>query len=130
MEALQSSDGIDLDLSAMNYKDLSAIVFDTLVSPEKYANKRIRTAGNFYTSEYEDRRYYSALIWDTDGCTPAGFDFIPMPEMNYPEDFPEDDEKIIVTGVLKYLEEDGMENLVFIAEEIVQIGNKDNKIVK
>lgn len=108
---------IDLDLSGMNYNMLSSVAFDIMVAPEKYANKRIKTSGNFYTSVYEDTRYFSAIVWDPTGCCPAGMDFIPPESMNFPEDFPEPDEKIIVIGTLKYVDENN-DRLLFYAEKI------------
>lgn len=118
--AKKDSNAIDLDLSRMNYNMMSSIVFDIMVVPENYVDKRIKTAGNFYTDEYEGKRYFSVLIWDNTGCCPAGLDFIPPEGMKYPENFPEADERISVTGVLKYLKEDGQTELVFQAEEIVR----------
>lgn len=120
IEEKQCSAAIDLNLSSMNYTMLSSIVFDVMVAPEKYANKRIKVSGNYYTFVYEEHRYFSVLNWDATGCCPAGFDFIPKPEMNFPEDFPKDDEKIIVTGTLKYADE-ARDSLLFYAEEIKSV---------
>ncbi len=116
----KDSTGIDLDLSKMNYNMMSSIVFDIMIVPENYVDKRIKTVGNFYTDEYEGKRYFSVLIWDNTGCCPAGLDFIPLEGMKYPEDFPKNDEKIFVIGVLKYQEGDEQAELVFQAEEIVR----------
>ncbi|MCQ2593026.1 MAG: hypothetical protein MJ188_09615 [Treponema sp.] len=117
MEVQQTSNPIDLDLSVMSYTMFSSIVFDVMVTPEKYANKRIKVSGNYYSSVYDGQRYFSVLNWDATGCCPAGFDFIPLPAMHFPEDFPQDDEKIIVTGTLKYADE-AKNALLFYAEEI------------
>lgn len=110
---------IDLDLSEMNYNMLSSITFDIMVAPEKYVNKRVKAAGNFYTSVYEGTRYFSAIILDSTGCCPAGMDFIPPDSMKYPEDFPEMDEKITVIGRMIYKEIDGQKSLIYQAEEIL-----------
>lgn len=109
---------IDLDLSEMNYNMLTSIGFEMMTEPEKYAGKTVKVSGNFYTSEYEGKRYFSAITWDATGCCPAGFDFIPPAKMKYPEDFPADNEKITVTGIFKFLEIDGAESLVFMADNV------------
>ncbi len=115
-----NSKKIDVDFSTMNYNILAGVTFDLLVTPEKYVNKRAKISGYFYHSFYEDREYFSVIIWDNTGCCPAGLDFIPPKEMNYPEDFPADEEKITVTGVFKFSEEGNKDYLEFMAEEIIK----------
>lgn len=116
----QNNESVDLDLTKMNYNMLSSITFDVLIAPKKYADKRVKTSGTFHTAFYEGQRYYSVLNWDATGCCPAGFDFIPMDSMTYPDDFPENDAKITVTGTLKYANE-SKDSLIFQAENIIQI---------
>lgn len=110
----------DLDVSKMNYDMLSSLTFDILTTPEKYVDKTIKTSGKFYTSIHENIRYYSVLVWDSTGCCPAGFDFIPPANMKFPEDFPENDEEITVTGTFKYMKLNEEVFLGFKADEILK----------
>ena len=107
---------IDYDLSNMNYNMLSAITFEMLVEQEKYADKTVKICGQFYTEVENDIRYYSVIIWDATLCCPAGMDFIPPETMKFPEDFPPEETKITVTGILRENPQDG--NLIFYADKV------------
>ncbi len=114
-----ASKKVDLDLTKANYNIVSSIAVDIMFDPEKYAGKKMKISGLYYSSVYEDQRFYSVLIWDATGCCPTGFDFIPPATMTYPDDFPANDEKITVTGLLDFIKKDGQDCLVFKAEEIL-----------
>ena len=107
---------IDYDLTGMNYNMLSAITFEMLIEPEKYADKTVKISGQFYTEVENDIRYYSVIIWDATLCCPAGMDFIPPSTMTFPDDFPAEENQITVTGILKENAQDG--NLLFYAEKV------------
>jgi len=108
----------DYDFTTMNFNVASGIMFDILVTPEKYAGKTVKIAGKFNSQEYEGKRYFTAVIWDSTGCCPIGLDFIPPEGMKYPFDFPKDDEDITVCGKWEPQLVDGEEQLWFIAESI------------
>ena len=112
----ESAPKIDYDLSNMNYNMLSAVTFEMLIEPEKYADKTVKISGQFYTEVEEAIRYYSVIIWDATLCCPAGMDFIPPDTMTFPDDFPPEETTITVTGTLHENTEDG--NLLFYANKI------------
>ncbi len=91
---------IDFDLSKMNYNMLSAITFEMLVEPQKYVNKSVKISGQFYSELYEEKRYYSVIVWDATLCCPAGMDFIPPEGYEFPGDFPSLEDNITVTGTM------------------------------
>ena len=109
---------VDYDLSIMNYNMFSAFTYEIMCDTEKYINRRMKIKGNFDSSIYEGKRYFSVLIWDPTGCCPTGMDFLPPESMTYPTDFPEKDNIITVIGVLKYTEIEGEKYLTFNAEEV------------
>ena len=115
-EATKIETKIDYDLSEMNYNMLSAITFEMLVEPEKYINKTVKMSGQFYSEIYEEKRYYTVVVWDATKCCPAGMDFIPPQGFNFPKDFPEEESTITVTGILHENPDDG--NLLFYANTI------------
>lgn len=112
----ESISKIDYDLSNMGYNMISSITFEMLVEPEKYIDKTVKICGKFYTTVEEDVRYYSVIIWDATLCCPAGMDFIPPQTMQFPDDFPPEETKITVTGILRENAEDG--NLLFYADKV------------
>lgn len=114
----KNSSGVDFDLSAMNYNMVSSITFDMLITPEKYIGKSIKCKGNFHSSVYEGKRYFSVITWDPTGCCPAGLDFEPPENMSFPEDFPEIDNDITVYGKMQLVQTDEGPYLVFQAERI------------
>jgi len=115
-EAEQEAEkGYELDLRNMNYNMLSGITFEMLVEPEKYAGKSLAISGQFYSEIYEEKRYYSVIVWDATLCCPAGMDFIPPEGLLYPDDFPADEEEIVVYGSLRLTEEN---SLLFEADKI------------
>ena len=107
---------IDYDLSNMGYNMLSGITFEMLIEPEKYVDKTVKISGQFYTEVEEGIRYYSVIIWDATLCCPAGMDFIPPESMQFPDDFPEQESQITVTGILRENAKDG--NLLFYADKV------------
>ena len=107
---------IDYDLSNMNYNMVSAITFEMLVEPEKYVDKSVKISGQFYSEVYEEKRYYSVIVWDATLCCPAGLDFIPPQGFDFPDDFPELEQNITVTGKMSEDAESG--ELVFVASSI------------
>ena len=107
---------VDYDLSNMNYNMLSSVTFDMLIDPDKYKDKTVKMAGQFYSEIYEEQRYYTIIVWDATQCCPAGMDFIPPENMIFPESFPEEESQITVTGILRENPDDG--NLLFYANTV------------
>ena len=107
---------IDLDLSSMNYNMISSITFEMLIEPQKYVDKSVKISGECHTEMYEGTRYYSVIVWDATQCCPAGLDFIPPEAFQFPDDFPQDGEKITVTG--KMLEDTESGELLYVASSI------------
>ena len=106
---------IDFDLSGMNYNMVSAITFEMLIEPEKYINKSVKMRGSFHTEIYEGKRYFSVIVWDATQCCPAGLDFIPPQELEFPKDFPQEGESITVTGKMLL---DENEDLIYTASSM------------
>lgn len=104
-----SSDGIDVDLTALSATMVYSEVFNMMVSPEKYRGKTIKMAGQFYSSydEIRDRRYYACLIMDATACCAQGMEFVLDGNYTYPNDYPAEGGPVCVTGVFDSYEEDG-----------------------
>ena len=85
---------IDIDLAEMSgtmvYSEVSQIMSD----PEAYIGKTIRAKGPFK----QNGGYYFVLINDATACCAQGLEFVWAGDHTYPNDYPDVDTEIIVTG--------------------------------
>ncbi len=100
---------IDIDLSAfsntMAYSELTNINS----TPDDYIGQTIKVKGTFsiYHDEATDKYYYACLVADTSACCSASLEFVPEGDFTYPDDFPELNTEITVTGTLETYDENG-----------------------
>ncbi len=91
---------VDVDLTALTSTMVYSEVYNMVTTPEDYIGKTVKMEGSF--SIYEDpdinERYFACLIADATACCQQGLEFVPNDEFQYPQDFPEDGEDIIVVG--------------------------------
>lgn len=102
-EALQARD-IDIDLTQMSSTMVFSQVYNITMTPEDYQGKVIKMKGQFLSDldTGTDKRYYACLILDATACCAEGLGFVPKDGYLYPEDFPEPDGEITVTGTFDY----------------------------
>ena len=102
-ESLQARD-IDLDLTQMSSTMVFSQVYNITMTPEDYQGKVIKMKGQFLSDldTGTDKRYYACLILDATACCAEGLGFVPKDGYLYPEDFPEPDGEITVTGTFDY----------------------------
>lgn len=100
---------IDIDLSGfsntMAYSELTNI--NSI--PDDYIGQTIKVKGTFsiYHDEATDKYYYACLVADTSACCSASLEFVPEGDFTYPDDFPELETEITVTGTLETYDENG-----------------------
>ena len=107
---------IDYDFTYADFDQISAATFEMIIEPEKYRDTTVKIAGQFKTEIHEGKRIYAVQVQDEDGCCPAGMSFIPPENLMYPEDFPKQDQYLMVTGILKTTESD--DELVYFADDL------------
>ena len=76
-------------------------VYNMMMTPEDYVGKSVRMNG-MYVSFYEeenDFRYFACIVKDATACCSQGIEFVLTDDYRYPEDYPEDGDDIVVTGV-------------------------------
>lgn len=98
------SRNVDIDLTQMSSTMVFSEVYNMMMTPEDYQGKVIKMKGQFLTdidTEY-NQRYYACLILDATACCAQGLGFVPRHGYIYPEDFPEPDGEITVTGTFDY----------------------------
>jgi hypothetical protein len=97
-EVLQSnSSKVDFDLTKMSATMIYAEVFNMLIEPEKYENKRLKIKGLFTIyNEGTNDEVYSVIVPDATACCQQGIEFF----YNF-ENRPTSGSEIIVTGIFK-----------------------------
>lgn len=98
-EVLQSnSSKVDFDLTKMSATMIYAEVFNMLIEPEKYENKRVKMRGYFTIyNENTNDEVYSVIVPDATACCQQGIEFF----YNFENTKPAQNADIIVTGIFK-----------------------------
>lgn len=110
-EPVQSADGIDVDLTKLSSTMVYSEVYNMLYTPDDYIGKTVKMNGAF--AYYEDpetkEQYFACIIADAMACCSQGLDFIPTDEYIYPDDYPELNAEITVTGTFEIYEKNGIQ---------------------
>ena len=105
----QSADSIDVDLTKLSSTMVYSEVYYMMVSPDNYTGKTVKMNGAF--AYYEDpetkAQYFACIIADATACCSQGIEFILTGEHTYPNDYPELNSEITVTGIFETYEENG-----------------------
>lgn len=103
--AAPSSDGVDVDLTAMSSTMVYSEVLNMQQHPENYLGKTVKMQGPFNVSEIGENRYFACIIADATACCSTGIEFVWKGDHSYPEDYPEKNQEITVTGIFNtYME--------------------------
>lgn len=96
---IQSSK-IDVDLTALSSTMVYSEVYNMLTTPSNYLGKTVKMSGNFsvYHDEQTGKYYYACLIADATSCCSQGIEFVLDGDYSYPNDYPELNSAITVTG--------------------------------
>lgn len=99
---------IDIDLTSMSSTMVLAEVFNMLIMPEEYEGKIVKANGPFLVFENPENndRFYAILIEDATKCCQQGIEFVWTGNHTYPDDYPIENQKIVVTGVYHTIEYD------------------------
>ncbi len=92
---------VDYDLSVMNKDMVYATVYQMMVDPGQYEGKMIRMKGMYYATYFpeEEQYYYAVIIKDALACCTQGMEFIWGDGTHvYPDEYPEQETEVIVTG--------------------------------
>lgn len=101
---IPQNQSIDIDLTQMSSTMVFSEVYNMMMTPDDYQGKVIKMKGQFLTDldTANNKRYYACLILDATACCAQGLGFVPKDGYLYPEDFPESDSEITVTGTFDY----------------------------
>jgi len=108
-DSTAAAGGLDVDLTVMSSTMVYAEVYNMMKSPDDYIGKTVKMRGSYYASCYEktDKYYHYVIIEDAAACCQQGLEFIWNGDHIYPDDYPEDDTIIEVTGIFGSYEEAG-----------------------
>lgn len=100
---------IDVDLTQLSSTMVYSEVYNMMYEPDGYIGKTVRMNGQFvaYTNEEETAYYPAVIIADAAACCSQGIEFVLAGEKSYPNDYPELNSDITVTGVFETYSEDG-----------------------
>ncbi len=104
---INSTDKIDVDLTALSSTMVYAEVYNMMSYPENYIGKTIKMEGQFafYLDEATGNYYFACIIQDATACCAQGMEFILTDDYIYPDDYPEVAEEIRVIGVFDTYQE-------------------------
>ncbi|HKL42531.1 MAG TPA: hypothetical protein VJ962_08140 [Clostridia bacterium] len=99
-----------IDLTELNKDMVYAMVYQMMVDPNRFKGKEVKMKGLFtvYYDEKTELNYFTVIIEDALACCTYGIEFIlDDSSLVYPDDYPEIDSIITVTGTVEtYFEED------------------------
>jgi hypothetical protein len=87
-------------------------VYNMMVSPNNYTGKIAKRNGAFaYFEDPETKKqYFACIIADATACCSQGVEFILTGEHTYPNDYPELNSEITVTGTFETYEKNGFKH--------------------
>ena len=103
----ENTQNIDIDLTALSSTMIYSEVYNMMISPDNYLGKTIKMSGSF--SVYQDpntqKYYFACVIADATACCSQGIEFVLDGDYSYPDDYPEMNSQITVTGIFDVYEE-------------------------
>lgn len=108
---LATSIEVDVDLTTLSPTMVYAEVYNMLASPDDYVGKVVKLSGTYYSinSDETGKTYFYVLIKDATACCEQGMEFIWDNGTHvYPDEYPEEQSEVTITGVFNYYTEDGL----------------------
>ncbi|MCL1809697.1 MAG: hypothetical protein FWG42_08075 [Clostridiales bacterium] len=92
---------VDIDLTQMSSTMVYGEVYSIMACPDDYLGKTIKAKGPYSAQYYDvtDKYYHYLVVADSTACCSQGIEFVWNGDHNYPEDYPEEEEEIEITGV-------------------------------
>lgn len=116
-DPVQSSDGIDVDLTKLSSTMVYSEVYNMMYTPDDYIGKTVKMKGQFaigyvYNTDGtpdESTARFACVIADATACCSQGLEFILTGDHTYPNDYPELGSEITVTGTFEVYTENGFQ---------------------
>ena len=111
---------VDVDLSALSSTMAYAEVSNIMKKPKDYVGKIIKINGPYFVVNDDEKNvcYHYVIVEDVTACCMSGMEFIWKGDHEYPKDYPNENEKIEVTGVFESYDELGYTYFYLSVDEI------------
>lgn len=99
-EAFAGNGDYDVDLTGLSSTMVYAQVSDMMTNPDSYKGKSVRAKGTFsyFKDDATGKEYFAVLVQDATACCAQGIEFVLKGDYKYPDDYPEQDTEITVSG--------------------------------
>ncbi|MBE5944497.1 MAG: hypothetical protein E7258_06215 [Lachnospiraceae bacterium] len=100
---------VDIDMTVMPANMVFSQVSHIMRDPDSYLGKTMKIQGPYYALYYDvtGNYYHYVIITDAQACCESGFEFIwDEGAHTYPDEYPKDDQEIVISGELKCYEEE------------------------
>jgi len=108
------SDSVDYDLTEMSSDMVYAVVYHMMIDPATYIGKSFRIEGLYYAfyNEPADLYHHYCIVQDAAACCAQGLEFVWDDGTHvYPDEYPEDNTKVIIEGTFETYHMEGDSNL-------------------
>jgi len=97
------SGNIDVDLTQLSSTMVYSEVYNMLSYPDDYIGKTVKMDGLFtyFHDQNTDTYYFACIIEDATACCSQGIEFELAGDHTYPDDYPEVNKRISVTGTFE-----------------------------
>lgn len=105
---------VDIDLTVMDSDMVYATIYQILSNPESYVGQTIKAKGIYTSSYYEETNmyYHFVVIEDAAACCSQGLEFVWEEGTHvYPDEYPQEQAEIIVTGTFETYTEAGDDSM-------------------
>lgn len=118
---LEATGGAVLDLTALSSTMVFAEVYSIMSHPDEYIGRVIKMKGPYYSLFYDETGffYHYVVIEDATACCQQGIEFVWSGEHAYPDDYPDDQTIIEVTGTFGTYDELGESYYCLLVDDLV-----------
>lgn len=105
------SSDVDVDLTTLSPTMVFAEVYNMMATPDDYVGKTVKISGKYYSvnDKKTGKTYFYVIIKDATACCEQGMEFIWDNGTHvYPDEYPEEEKEITITGIFNYYTEDGL----------------------
>ena len=122
-EDQQGDPNFDIDLSVSSGVMLSVQVNNLMATPDDSIGKTIKMAGPYMDEKDESTGmvYHFVIVEGADACCISGVEFIWEGEHAYPDEYPEVNERIVVSGVFDKYDENDRTYYYILVNELLRL---------
>ncbi|MDD6728302.1 MAG: hypothetical protein PUE08_03665 [Eubacteriales bacterium] len=123
-ESVADAQNVDVDLSKLSTTMFYSELANMMNNPASYVGKTVKIRGQFTLTQNSEtnQKYYNVTVTDATACCQQGLEFI-WTGHNYPEDYPQVNSTIEVTGVFQTYDENGLTYCHLISDDVKTVAD-------